>query len=51
MRRYNINLMLELKHITVDKNVYQKLKSLGNAGDSFNDVLKKILAKEEFSKS
>ncbi len=38
--------MSELKHITVDKNVYKKLKSLGLAGDSFNDVLKKILTKE-----
>jgi predicted CopG family antitoxin len=41
-----IKLMKELKHITVDKNVYQKLNNLGTAGDSFNDVLTKILSKQ-----
>ena len=35
--------MEKLKHITVDQEVYQKLKNLGKAGDSFNDVLVKIL--------
>jgi len=33
----------KLNHITVDQEVYQKLKSLGRAGDSFNDVLINIL--------
>ncbi len=32
-----------LKHITVSPYVYFALKKLGGAGDSFNDVLKKIL--------
>jgi predicted CopG family antitoxin len=36
--------MTKLKHITVNQEVYQKLKSLGSAGDSFNDVLVRILA-------
>ena len=36
--------MQNLKHITVNEEVYQKLKNLGKAGDSFNDVLIKILA-------
>ena len=35
--------MKKLKHITVSQEVYQKLKYLGTAGDSFNDVLIKIL--------
>jgi predicted CopG family antitoxin len=39
--------MNNLKHITVNKNVYQKLKDLGRAGDSFNDVLIRILASVE----
>lgn len=34
-----------LKHITVDQNNYAKLKSLGQAGDSFNDVITEILDK------
>ena len=36
--------MTKLKHITVNQEVYQKLKNLGKAGDSFNDVLIRILA-------
>ena len=35
--------MPKLKHITVNQEVYQKLKNLGKAGDSFNDVITKIL--------
>ena len=33
----------KLRHITVDEDNYAKLKSLGHAGDSFNDVITKIL--------
>jgi predicted CopG family antitoxin len=32
-----------LKHITVDELNYLKLKRLGNAGDSFNDVISGLL--------
>jgi predicted CopG family antitoxin len=32
-----------LKHITVDEGNYLTLKRLGNAGDSFNDVITKLL--------
>jgi predicted CopG family antitoxin len=39
--------MNKLKHITVGQEVYQKLKDLGRAGDSFNDVLLRILASVE----
>jgi predicted CopG family antitoxin len=35
--------MTKLKHITVNQKVYQKLKDLGKTGDSFNDVLTRIL--------
>ena len=35
--------MKKLKHITVNQEVYQELKNLGRAGDSFNDVLVRIL--------
>ena len=38
--------MKQLKHITVNQEVYQKLKNLGKAGDSFNDVLVRILEKK-----
>ncbi len=34
---------IKLKRIAVHETVYQKLKSLGYAGDSFNDVLVRIL--------
>ncbi|HSF50851.1 MAG TPA: antitoxin VapB family protein [Nitrososphaeraceae archaeon] len=38
--------MSKLKHITVNEEVYQKLKNLDKAGDSFNDVLVRILEKK-----
>lgn len=43
----NITIMSlkSLKHITVDEANYLALKQLGNAGDSFNDVITKILEK------
>jgi predicted CopG family antitoxin len=34
-----------LKHITVDERNYLTLKRLGNAGDSFNDVISRLLKK------
>ncbi len=37
----------KFKRIVVSENIYQKLKNLGGAGDSFNDVLVRILAKTE----
>jgi predicted CopG family antitoxin len=37
----------EFKRIVVRKKVYEQLKNLGGAGDSFNDVLVKILAHQE----
>ena len=37
----------KFKGIVVSENIYQKLKNLGSAGDSFNDVLVRILAKAE----
>ena len=33
----------KLKRIAVHETVYKQLKSLGSAGDSFNDVLVRIL--------
>ncbi|HSF49921.1 MAG TPA: antitoxin VapB family protein [Nitrososphaeraceae archaeon] len=42
--------MNKLKHITVNQEVYQKLKNLGKTGDSFNDVLIRILAEAEKEK-
>ena len=36
----------KLKRIAVHETVYKQLKSLGSAGDSFNDVLTKILAEK-----
>ena len=36
----------EFKRIVVRKNVYNQLKDLGRTGDSFNDVLVKILSKQ-----
>lgn len=36
----------KLKRIAVHETVYQQLKSLGKAGDSFNDVLVRILEKK-----
>jgi predicted CopG family antitoxin len=32
-----------LKHITVDERNYLNLKRLGSAGDSFNDVISRLL--------
>jgi predicted CopG family antitoxin len=34
-----------LKHITVDQRNYLTLKRLGGAGDSFNDVVSRLLLK------
>jgi predicted CopG family antitoxin len=34
---------LRRRLISVDENTYQSLKKLGQAGDSFNDVLRIIL--------
>jgi predicted CopG family antitoxin len=34
-----------LKHIVIDEDNYRALKELGRTGDSFNDVLKKVLKK------
>ena len=34
---------LSLKHIVVSRENYEKLKKLGNTGDSFNDVITRIL--------
>jgi len=33
-------------HIALSSENYEKLKNLGRAGDSFNDVLTKILSKK-----
>jgi predicted CopG family antitoxin len=34
-----------LKHVTVDERNYLALKRLGSAGDSFNDVISRLLKK------
>jgi predicted CopG family antitoxin len=34
-------------HISLSHENYEKLKNLGTCGDSFNDVLTKILSKQE----
>jgi len=34
-----------LKHITVDEGNYLTLKRLGSAGESFNDVVSRLLKK------
>lgn len=47
LNMFIFKLMTELKHITVNPEVYKKLKNLGKAGDSFNDVLIKILSKQQ----
>ena len=36
----------KLKRIAVHENVYNQLRELGKTGDSFNDVISKILAKQ-----
>ena len=46
---YLFKLMTDLKHITVDPKVYEKLRNLGKTSDSFNDVLKKILFEQQQS--
>ena len=33
----------KLKHIVVTNDVYEQLRSQGKVGDSFNDVVKKLL--------
>jgi predicted CopG family antitoxin len=38
-----MKIMQKFKHIAVNQEVYQRLKNLGKAGDSFNDVLLKLL--------
>ena len=35
------------KHILVDEESYQGLRNRGKAGDSFNDVIKKLLGVKE----
>ena len=37
----------KLKKIAVHESVYQQLKQLGTAGDSFNDVIVRILSKQQ----
>lgn len=41
----NVKDVTKLKHITVSEDVYLKLKRLGGAGDSFNDVIARLLKK------
>jgi predicted CopG family antitoxin len=41
----------KLKRIAVSSTVYRQLKSLGYAGDSFNDVLVRILEKNQMLES
>lgn len=41
----------KLKHITVSEDIYFKLKRLGGAGDSFNDVITKLLEKKELEEA
>ena len=31
------------KHIVVTEEIFEKLRELGNTGESFNDVLKKLV--------
>jgi predicted CopG family antitoxin len=42
--------MTNFKHIAVNQEVYQRLKNLGKAGDSFNDVLIQLLHIKENKK-
>jgi predicted CopG family antitoxin len=48
-RNGNVLLMSSntLKHITVNEDNYYALKRLGNAADSFNDVITELLKKIE----
>jgi predicted CopG family antitoxin len=41
----------KLKHIVVTEENLDKLKNLGKAGDSFNDVISQILEKLEACKN
>ena len=41
---------LKFKRIVVSENIYQQLKDLGRAGDSFNDVLVRILKNQPILK-
>jgi len=36
-------IFMRLKHIVISEKNYQLLKELGKTGDSFNDVITKIL--------
>jgi predicted CopG family antitoxin len=36
----------KLKHIAVTTEVYEQLRNQGKVGDSFNDVVKRLLGKE-----
>jgi predicted CopG family antitoxin len=36
----------KLKHIAVTNDVYEQLRSQGKLGDTFNDVVKRLLGKE-----
>jgi predicted CopG family antitoxin len=36
----------KLKHIAVTNEVYEQLRNQGKVGDSFNDVVKRLLGKE-----
>lgn len=38
---------LKLKHIIVSSENYQTLKSYGQAGDSFNDVISKMIEQRQ----
>jgi predicted CopG family antitoxin len=38
---------MSLKHITISPENYDALKKLGEMGDSFNDVLSRILKNRE----
>lgn len=42
-----LNQLHKLKHIVLSEENYDKLKRLGFAGESFNDVLDRVLAKEK----
>jgi predicted CopG family antitoxin len=37
---------LKNKHLVISEKNYQKLKNIGKMGETFDDVLTKILAKE-----
>jgi predicted CopG family antitoxin len=37
----------KLRNIAISEDNYQKLKTLGKTGDSFNDVLSKVLSKTD----